>query len=73
LFFFIIDLILLFKLINRVPNAVYQLKDIVENHIHQMGLEAIERINETALNVNFNLIIILIFNFHLYLESKDLY
>jgi len=73
LFFFIIDLILLFKLINRVPNAVYQLKDIVENHIHEMGLEAIERINETALNVNFNLIIILIFNFHLYLESKDLY
>jgi len=66
-------LILLFKLINRVPNAVYQLKDIVENHIHEMGLEAIERINETALNVNFNLIIILIFNFHLYLESKDLY
>jgi hypothetical protein len=54
---------LLFKLINRVPNAVNQLKDIVENHIHQMGLEAIERINETALSVNFNLIIILIFEF----------
>ncbi len=56
-------MILLFKLINRVPNAVYQLKDIVENHIHQMGLVAIERINESVLNVNFNLIIILIFKF----------
>jgi len=50
--FCIIDLILLFKLISRVPNATNRLKDIVENHIHQTGLAAIERINETALNVN---------------------
>jgi len=46
-------LIILFKLISRVPNATGHLRDIVENHIYLEGLNAIERINETALNVNF--------------------
>ncbi|CAF1237055.1 unnamed protein product [Rotaria sordida] len=44
------DLALLFKLVSRVPNATDKLKEIVEAHIHQMGIDAIERISSTALN-----------------------
>ena len=51
-----IDLILLFKLTSRVPNATLPLRDIVENHIYEKGLDAIERIHEVGLNVNSNII-----------------
>ncbi len=54
---FCLDLILLFKLISRVPDAIGALGDIVENHIHQTGLNAIEKISEIALTVNLHLII----------------
>ena len=52
-----LDLIRLFKLVGRVPNAVNPLKDIVENHIHEMGLNAIARISEDEMNVNRHLMI----------------
>lgn len=50
---FRIDLALLFKLVSRVPNATVDLKRIVEEHIRQMGIDAIERVSSTALNVSF--------------------
>lgn len=49
---FSIELILLFKLISRVPNAINRLKEIVAEHIEQNGLDAIQRIQEQALNVS---------------------
>ncbi len=71
---FCLDLILLFKLISRVPDAIGALGDIVENHIHQTGLNAIEKISEIALTVNLHLIIYS-FSFvsFLFLESEHLY
>lgn len=53
IFFFAnrLDLALLFKLVSRVPNATTDLKKIVENHIYQMGIEAIDRVSGTAINV----------------------
>jgi hypothetical protein len=53
--FFLIDLPLLFKLVSRVPNATLELKKIVEDHIRQMGIDAIERVSATAINVSCNL------------------
>ncbi|CAF4223899.1 unnamed protein product, partial [Rotaria sp. Silwood2] len=44
------DLALLFKLVNRVPNATNELKKIVENHIYEMGINTIERVSGTAIN-----------------------
>ncbi|CAF0885104.1 unnamed protein product [Adineta ricciae] len=44
------DLALLYKLVNRVPNATLELKRIVEDHIRQMGIDAIERVSSTAIN-----------------------
>ena len=48
-----LDLALLFKLVSRVPNATLELKRIVEEHIRQMGIDAIERVSGTAINVSF--------------------
>lgn len=58
-FFVRIDLALLFKLVSRVPNATVELKRIVEEHIRQMGIDAIERVSSTALNVSLILSFIL--------------
>ncbi|CAF4123351.1 unnamed protein product, partial [Rotaria magnacalcarata] len=44
------DLALLYKLVSRVPNATLELKKIVEDHIRQMGIDAIERVSSSALN-----------------------
>ncbi|UJR37526.1 hypothetical protein I4U23_030228 [Adineta vaga] len=44
------DLALLYKLVNRVPNATLELKRIVEDHIRQMGIDAIDRVSGTAIN-----------------------
>lgn len=56
------DLALLFKLVSRVPNATTDLKKIVENHIYQMGIEAIDRVSGTAINVKkFHVNVVLIF------------
>jgi len=68
IFICFIDLALLFKLVSRVPNATLELKRIVEDHIRQMGTDAIERVSGTALNVN----IILVFVFCSYLFVRFL-
>ncbi|CAF3140963.1 unnamed protein product, partial [Rotaria sp. Silwood2] len=43
-------LALLFKLVSRIPNATDKLKEIVEIHIHQMGIDAIKQISDIAFN-----------------------
>lgn len=52
LFFSLIDLALLFKLVSRIPHATNELKKIVESHIYDMGINTIERVSATALNVS---------------------
>ena len=49
---FFVDLAILFKLVNRIPNATNELKKIVENHIYEMGINTIESVGETAINVS---------------------
>ncbi|CAF0844139.1 unnamed protein product [Adineta steineri] len=44
------DLAPLYKLVSRVPNATNELKNIVENHIYEMGINTIERVSGTAIN-----------------------
>ncbi len=56
---------LLFKLVSRVPNTTLELKKIVEELIHQMGIDAIERVSETAINVTSTVIC---FPFHIRLS-----
>jgi hypothetical protein len=57
-----------------VPDAIGALGDIVENHIHQTGLNAIEKISEIALTVNLHLIIYSFFiRVVFFLESEHLY
>jgi len=51
-FFVCLDLALLYKLVNRVPNATNELKKIVEHHIYEMGINTIERVSGTAINVS---------------------
>jgi len=45
------DLALLYKLVNRIPNATVELKKIVENHIYEIGIQTIERVCANAVNV----------------------
>ncbi len=37
---------------SRVPNATNELKKIVEHHIYEMGINTIERVSGTAINVS---------------------
>ncbi len=37
---------------SRVPNATNELKKIVEHHIYEMGVNTIERVSGTAINVS---------------------
>lgn len=48
----ILDLALLYKLVNRVTNATNELKKIVENHIYEIGRDMIERVSGTAISVS---------------------
>ncbi len=61
---------MLYKLVCRVPNATNELKKIVENHIYEMGINAIERVSGTAINVCL-ILLTLIFRilFFMYLGS----
>jgi hypothetical protein len=38
--------------VSRVPNATNELKKIVEHHIYEMGINTIERVSGTAINVS---------------------
>jgi len=49
----ILELNLLFKTVNQIENGKIELKNILENHIYQIGIETIERINPISTNVSF--------------------
>ena len=40
----------MFQLVQRIPNGLGELRNRLEAHIHNQGLNAIERCGETALN-----------------------
>ncbi len=50
-YWFSIDLALLYKLVCRVLDGTDELKEIVETHIYEMGINAIELVTVTAINV----------------------
>ena len=42
----------MYQLASRVQDGLVQLKALLEQHIHQQGLHAIEKCGESALNVS---------------------
>ena len=48
---FSIDLGRMYGLVARVPDALGQLKQLLEDHIYTQGLNTIDKCGETALNV----------------------
>ena len=45
------DLGRMYQLVSRIPDGLGELKNLLENHINQQGLAAIEKLGEEALNV----------------------
>lgn len=41
----------MYQLVLRIPDALGSLRNLLEAHIHNQGLTAIERCGESALNV----------------------
>ena len=52
------DLGRMYLLVSRIPDGLGELKILLENHINNQGLAAIEKLGEEALNVTFYKIII---------------
>ena len=48
------DLGRMYQLVSRIPDGVGELKRLLENHINNQGLNAIEKLGEDALNVRFS-------------------
>ena len=46
------DLGRMYQLVSRIPDGVGELKRLLENHITNQGLNAIEKLGEEALNVS---------------------
>ena len=46
------DLGRMYQLVSRIPDGLGQLKVLLENHIHNQGLFAIERLGDEAVNVS---------------------
>ena len=49
------DLGRMYKLVSRIPDGVGELKRLLENHINNQGLAAIEKLGEEAVNVSFKM------------------
>jgi hypothetical protein len=43
----------MYLLVSRIPDGLGELKSLLENHINNQGLAAIEKLGEEALNVRF--------------------
>ena len=43
----------MYQLVSRIPDGVGELKRLLENHITNQGLNAIEKLGEEALNVSY--------------------
>lgn len=51
-FFFFSDLGRMYNLVSRIQDGLGELKKLLETHIHNQGLAAIEKCGEAALNVS---------------------
>lgn len=49
--FFFLDLGRMYNLVSRITDGLGELKKLLETHIHNQGLAAIEKCGEAALNV----------------------
>ena len=47
------DLGRMYQLVSRIPDGVTELKRLLENHINNQGLAAIEKLGEESVNVSF--------------------
>lgn len=52
------DLGRMYQLVSRIPDGVGELKRLLENHINNQGLAAIEKLGEEALNVILKVILL---------------
>lgn len=50
--FFLSDLGRMYNLVSRIQDGLGELKKLLETHIHNQGLAAIEKCGEAALNVS---------------------
>ncbi len=41
----------MYQLVSRIPDGLGELKNLLENHINNQGLVAIEKLGDEALNV----------------------
>ena len=48
------DLGRMYLLVSRIPDGLGELKNLLENHINNQGLAAIDKLGEEALNVSFS-------------------
>jgi len=51
-FFFFPDLGRMYNLVSRIQDGLGELKKLLETHIHNQGLAAIEKCGEAALNAS---------------------
>ena len=49
------DLGRMYQLVSRIPDGVTELKRLLENHINNQGLAAIEKLGDESVNVSFKL------------------
>lgn len=63
----------MYQLVSRINNALTELRNLLESHITQQGLDAISKCDDTAVNVNiFNIIMIMRdkFTFFIFQDPK---
>ena len=52
LFFVVLDLGRMYNLVARIPDGLGQLRTLLENHITNQGLNALEKCGDQAFNVS---------------------
>lgn len=50
------DLGRMYQLVSRIPDALTDLRSLLESHIQNQGLDAIEKTRDTALNVSLHIL-----------------
>lgn len=65
------DLGRMYNLVSRIQDGLGELKKLLETHIHNQGLAAIEKCGEAALNVSIRLTTCLKFISHSLTESEE--
>ena len=64
------DLGRMYQLVSRIPDGVGELKRLLENHINNQGLAAIEKLGDEAVNVS---LITTVWKFQDFLSFTDLH